>query len=80
MQKKNSKKFNIYCLGAAQNPIDHNLVARNFKGEVYTNAKSETFSCWTNKKKTQHQLLLKSHLVNCFTKKIKKIKNPIWCP
>ena len=30
--KKVQKKFKIYCSGAAQNPIDHNMVDRNFKG------------------------------------------------
>ena len=30
--KKYSKINKIYCLEAAQNPIDHNLVDRNFKG------------------------------------------------
>ena len=30
--KKKSKKFRSYCLGAAQNPIDHNMIDRNFKG------------------------------------------------
>ena len=27
---KKFKKFKTYCSGAAQNPIDHNMVARNF--------------------------------------------------
>ena len=31
---KNSKKIKIYCSGAAQNPIDHNMVARNFKDKA----------------------------------------------
>ena len=30
--KKIQKKFKIYCSSAAQNPIDHNMVDRNFKG------------------------------------------------
>ena len=30
--KKNKIKFKTYCSRAAQNPIDHNMVARNFKG------------------------------------------------
>ena len=30
--QKNSKKFKIYCSGAVQNPIDHNMVDWNFKG------------------------------------------------
>ena len=30
--QKNLKKFKYYCSGAAQNPIDHNMVDRNFKG------------------------------------------------
>ena len=30
--KQNFKKLKTYYLGAAQNPINHNMVARNFKG------------------------------------------------
>ena len=31
-KKKIQKKFKTYCSGAALNPIDHNMLARNFKG------------------------------------------------
>ena len=30
--KKIQKKFKTYCSGDAQNPIDYNMVVRNFKG------------------------------------------------
>ena len=30
--KKIQKKFKIYCSRAAQNPIDHNMVDRSFRG------------------------------------------------
>ena len=30
--KKTQKEFKIYCSRAAQNPIDHSMVDRNFKG------------------------------------------------
>ena len=31
LRKKIQKRIKIYCFGVAQNPIDHNMVDRNFK-------------------------------------------------
>ena len=41
--KKIQKKLKNYYLGDAQNPIDHNMVARNFK--LITNSKKFNQEC-----------------------------------